>query len=192
MSVFIVFCTLSNWESISIHVQIEFFILCLRRKTLILWATRRFVRTISMGMEMVNGILIHGARNAHKLYTHWLAISSCWFYDLFFILFDLIWFSNGIEVPVTVKSAKAIAMQQERSSIISNSITFTSKCEMLFMFSSNACVCVVIFIQFWDNKSIKKNEQPDDDDIKYKIELNSYMKLCVAIFFRTKLMWKPW
>lgn len=142
--VFFFVCSLGACSNYRIEKQFLYmfklnFILCLRWKTLILWAARRFWNSDMWTM----------AWNAMHTPTDTSASASNTGnggFTIYFTCFHFIWFSNGIEVPVTVESMWAIAVQHEHVEHTANSsgildMFVQSECEMLFMFSSNVCLC---------------------------------------------------
>lgn len=83
------------------------FILCLRWKTLILWAARRFWNSDmwTMAKEYIRIAYTHPLTPGHSASN-----TGNGGFTIYFTLFHFIWFSNGIEVPVTVESMWAISL----------------------------------------------------------------------------------
>lgn len=118
------------------------FILCLRWKTLILWAARRFrnkryaEQWHGIHLAMVVVYAMHTPTDRHSG-----PIPMVWIYDLFYfisfyLMFKWNWSASYGRIDVSNRCGN---MSTPNSFSIYECVQ--SKCEMLFMFSSNVCLC---------------------------------------------------
>lgn len=103
----LIFSQLLNWEAISLHVQIEFYIVFKTENIDFMSRTSLFSeqRYVNNGMGYIYNIAIAIAMEVYDIHTSTdTGNTGNGGFTIYFILFYLIWFSNGIEVPVTVES----------------------------------------------------------------------------------------
>lgn len=135
----LIFSQLLNWEAISLHVQIEFYIVFKTENIDFMSRTSLFSeqRYVNNGMGYIYNIAIAIAMEVYDIHTPTdTGNTGNGGFTIYFILFDF-----QMELKCQLRLNQSVWAIAVCSMNIEQLQHVRSKCEMLFMFSSNVCLC---------------------------------------------------